>query len=155
MDEPGGEATQIAWAPPRAASWSRDGRLAVWADADSAAGPRGARTDSTAPDPFARTPMARPPFGAITRPLDPRRFDGRHVVDFPYKSNDRGFVPNRRARCAYPFTAPGIATARPPSSDGRGPLSGAPDRLAPGLREATPARFAFDATVATSSRFRI
>jgi dipeptidyl aminopeptidase/acylaminoacyl peptidase len=96
MDEPGGEATQLAWAPPRAASWSRDGRLAVWADADSAAGPRGARTDSTAADPFARTPMARPPFGAITRPLDPRRFDGRHVVDFPYKSNDRGYVPNRR-----------------------------------------------------------
>jgi dipeptidyl aminopeptidase/acylaminoacyl peptidase len=94
MDEPGGEAAQIAWAPPRAASWSRDGKLAVWADADSAAGPRGARPDSA--DPFARMPMARAPFGAITRPIDPRRFDGRHVVDFPYKSNDRGYVPNRR-----------------------------------------------------------
>jgi dipeptidyl aminopeptidase/acylaminoacyl peptidase len=96
MDEPGGEATQISWAPPASASWSRDGKLAVWADADSAGGTRsaGARPDSA--DPFARTPMARAPYGAVTRPIDPRRFDGRHVVDFPYKSNDRGYVPNRR-----------------------------------------------------------
>ena len=48
-------------------------------------------------DPFGRMePMARPPLGAITRPLDPGRFDGRHIVDFPYKANGRGFTPNRR-----------------------------------------------------------
>jgi dipeptidyl aminopeptidase/acylaminoacyl peptidase len=44
-------------------------------------------------------PGARPPHGAVTRPVDPQRFDGRHVVDVGYKANNRGFVPNRaRAR---------------------------------------------------------
>jgi dipeptidyl aminopeptidase/acylaminoacyl peptidase len=53
----------------------------------------GARRD----DPYARMrPMARPPFGGVTLPLDPARFDGMHVVDFPYKANGRGFVPNPR-----------------------------------------------------------
>lgn len=48
-------------------------------------------------DPFRRMqPMARPPLESITEPLDPARFDGRHIVDFPYKANGRGFVPNRR-----------------------------------------------------------
>lgn len=100
-------------APPAAASWSRDGRLAVWADsgratADTARGdlPPSDSTQRAAParaaapaggaenDPYARRPMSRPPFGAVTQPLDPRRFDGRQVVALPYKSNDRGFVPN-------------------------------------------------------------
>jgi dipeptidyl aminopeptidase/acylaminoacyl peptidase len=54
------------------------------------------RSDS-APDPYtAMKPMARPPFGSLTRPLDPKRFDGMHVVEFPYKANGRGFLPNRR-----------------------------------------------------------
>lgn len=39
-------------------------------------------------------PTARPPWGSITGPLDPARFDGRHIVDFPYKSNNVGFIPN-------------------------------------------------------------
>ncbi|MEX0891006.1 MAG: S9 family peptidase [Gemmatimonadota bacterium] len=48
-------------------------------------------------DPFARMPAtARPPFGAITTPLDVARFDGRHIVDGGYKRNGPGFVPNRR-----------------------------------------------------------
>ncbi|HSJ26118.1 MAG TPA: S9 family peptidase [Longimicrobiales bacterium] len=48
-------------------------------------------------DPFARMPAtARPPYGAITEPVHPARFDGRHVVDTGYKSNNAGFVPNRR-----------------------------------------------------------
>jgi dipeptidyl aminopeptidase/acylaminoacyl peptidase len=46
-------------------------------------------------------PMARPPYGAITRPLDPARFDGRHVVDFPYVANGPGFVPNPREARTY------------------------------------------------------
>lgn len=92
MDRPAGEAFPMKQYP--FGSVTRDRKLMVWADtvkADSAA-------DSTrADDPFARMPaMARPPFGAITRPVDPRRFDGRHVVELPYKSNERGFVPNRR-----------------------------------------------------------
>jgi dipeptidyl aminopeptidase/acylaminoacyl peptidase len=48
-------------------------------------------------DPFARMPAtARPPHGAITTPVNPARFDGRHIVDTGYKSNNAGFVPNRR-----------------------------------------------------------
>jgi dipeptidyl aminopeptidase/acylaminoacyl peptidase len=106
--------------PPAGASWSRDGRVAVWADsitatADSARGEftradsamrDPARGDTATRDAAARdtsraaraargVAMARPPFGAVTRPLDSARFDGRHVVDFPYKSNERGFIPNR------------------------------------------------------------
>ena len=48
-------------------------------------------------DAFARMlPMARPPLGSVTKPVDPRRFDGMHIVDFPYKRNGAGFTPNRR-----------------------------------------------------------
>jgi dipeptidyl aminopeptidase/acylaminoacyl peptidase len=48
-------------------------------------------------DPFARMqPTARPPFDAVTQPLDPRRFDGRHVTHNPYKSNNAGFLPGPR-----------------------------------------------------------
>ncbi|MFW6331433.1 MAG: S9 family peptidase, partial [Gemmatimonadota bacterium] len=53
-------------------------------------------------DPFARMKStARPPFGAITRPEDPARFDGRHIVDLPYKRNNRGFIANRREAPDY------------------------------------------------------
>ena len=53
-------------------------------------------------DPFARMDaMARPPLGSITEPVDPARFDGRHIVDFPYKANGRGFTPNRREPRTY------------------------------------------------------
>ena len=94
LDAPGGEAFQLPVTPLAAASWTPDGSLAVWADsADAASGP--ARADSGAADPWAKLPVARPPHGAITRPLDPRRFDGRHAVDVPYKSNDRGYLANR------------------------------------------------------------
>ena len=48
-------------------------------------------------DPWARMkPMARPPFGSVTTPVDARRFDGMQIVEFPYKANGRGFLPNRR-----------------------------------------------------------
>jgi dipeptidyl aminopeptidase/acylaminoacyl peptidase len=60
--------------------------------------PEGARND----DPFARMQAtARPPFGSITQPLSPSRFDGRHVVDLGYKSNNAGYVPNRRNARTY------------------------------------------------------
>ncbi|GJG87720.1 peptidase S9 [Gemmatimonadetes bacterium T265] len=90
-------------APPANASWSRDGKLAVWADSvrpttDTARGER-PRPDSTpanarAENGSARGPASRPPYGATTQPLDAQRFDGRQFVAIPYKSNDRGFVPN-------------------------------------------------------------
>src|SRR5262245_1578552 len=55
-------------------------------------------------DPFGRMlPMARPPYGAVTKPENPARFDGRHVVEMVYKSNNAGFVPG-------PTTAPRVVT---------------------------------------------
>jgi dipeptidyl aminopeptidase/acylaminoacyl peptidase len=91
MDQPGGEATQLEQYP--AGSVPLDRSFAVWSDtvtADSTA------DSSKTKDPFsAMAGTAHPPFGAITHPLDPKRFDGRHIVDLSYKSNDRGFLPNR------------------------------------------------------------
>jgi dipeptidyl aminopeptidase/acylaminoacyl peptidase len=60
--------------------------------------PRGRRErGDSAPDPYAAMkPTARPPFGSLTKPLDPRRFDGMQFVNFPYKANGRGFIANRR-----------------------------------------------------------
>jgi dipeptidyl aminopeptidase/acylaminoacyl peptidase len=92
MDAPGGEAFQND-NYPRTGSVPTSLRFAVWSDADSAA------TDSAAKanDPFAKMPpMARPPYGAITKPLDPARFDGRHVYDMRYKGNNEGFIPGLR-----------------------------------------------------------
>src|SRR3954471_16552884 len=56
-------------------------------------GGRGGETsDSAMVDPmYAKTPvLARPPQGAITRPIDPARFDGRHFIDERTRSNDAG-----------------------------------------------------------------
>jgi dipeptidyl aminopeptidase/acylaminoacyl peptidase len=53
------------------------------------------RPASTAPDPYASMGQSRPPYGAITRPADPKRFDGRQIVDFPFRSNDQGYLPVR------------------------------------------------------------
>jgi dipeptidyl aminopeptidase/acylaminoacyl peptidase len=98
MDQASGEATQIEKYPT--GSTPRDGRFAVWAEADSTP------TDSSKAknDPYAKVPpMARPPYGAITKPADPARFDGRQVVDMRYKSNDRGYLPGpRQARVYHP-----------------------------------------------------
>jgi len=53
------------------------------------------RPPSTSPDPFASMGQSRPPYGSITRPADPKRFDGRQIVDFPFRSNDQGYLPVR------------------------------------------------------------
>jgi dipeptidyl aminopeptidase/acylaminoacyl peptidase len=93
MDQPGGEAFQNE-NYPRGTSAPADGRFAVWSDADSVPPPDSARR---ADDPFAKMqPMARPPYGAITKPTDPARFDGRHIYDMRFKSNDQGYVPGAR-----------------------------------------------------------
>jgi dipeptidyl aminopeptidase/acylaminoacyl peptidase len=80
-----------------------NGAFAVWTEApggdadDERGGERGDTTRGRRDDPYARMPaMARPPLGSVTQPLDPRRFDGRHIVDFPYKRNGTGYIPNRR-----------------------------------------------------------
>jgi dipeptidyl aminopeptidase/acylaminoacyl peptidase len=91
LDRPAGEATQVSGYPQGALP--RDRSFAVFAESDTArnAGGRGDR------DPFAdMQTTARPPFGAITTPVDAKRFDGRHIVEFPYKANGRGYIPNRR-----------------------------------------------------------
>ena len=102
MDAPGGEASQLTDYPT--GSWPRDGKFAVFAAAatedTTPARPAGANGD----DPFAKMPpMARPPFGAITKPVDPARFDGRHILDARYKANGPGFLPGaREARVIRP-----------------------------------------------------
>lgn len=91
MDIAAGEAFEVDSLPD--GSYTQDGRTVVWAD--TASGPKRDSTD--AKDLFAKMEaMARPPFGAITRPLDPARFDGRHIVDLGYKFNGRGFIPASR-----------------------------------------------------------
>ena len=104
---PSGEAFQMdGW---RAGSIPASGAFVVWTEGGEGGGPpfgppapeeppaqRGEREGGAA-DPFARMkPMARPPLGSITKPLDPSRFDGMQIVEFPYKANGRGFLPNRR-----------------------------------------------------------
>ena len=103
MDAPAtGEAFQLEDWP--SGSVPADGAFAVFTrsadddEGDEAEGEGGQRDR----DPFARMPAtARPPFGAVTRPEDPERFDGRHVVDLGYKRNGRGFVPNARRAPEY------------------------------------------------------
>src|SRR5688572_1223066 len=92
MDQPGGEAFQDE-KYPRLGSLPANNAFSVWTEGDSLP------SDSArqANDPFARMqPMARPPYGAITKPTDPARFDGRHVYDMTYKNNNSGFVPGAR-----------------------------------------------------------
>src|ERR1041385_1692127 len=90
MDRPGGEAFEVDSIP--AGSVPRDGRFVAWAEADTATA-----RDSSEKDPYEKMPpMARPPFGAITRPVDPVRFDGRHVTEMQYKGNGIGFLPGPR-----------------------------------------------------------
>ena len=97
MDQPSGEAEQVEKYP--AGSVPRDHRFAIWAEGDSAAKPDSAKLKN---DPFATMqPMARPPYGAVTKPANPARFDGKQVVDTRYKSNDRGFVPGPREARVY------------------------------------------------------
>jgi dipeptidyl aminopeptidase/acylaminoacyl peptidase len=92
MDQPGGEAYQDD-NYPRGTSITADGKWSVWAEGDSVV----RDTSANRNDPYARMqPMARPPFGSITKPTDAARFDGRHVYDMTYKSNGAGYVPGAR-----------------------------------------------------------
>lgn len=65
------------------------------------AGGRGGRGDAApgttvANDPYAKMDrLARPPVDAITKPLNPGRFDGRQFTDEVTRSNGAGFVPSR------------------------------------------------------------
>ena len=107
MDAPGGEATQVPDYPT--GSWPRDNRFAVFTGAAEGEGTpmaagNGGSAGTRSEDPYARMqPMARPPFGAITKPVDPARFDGRHITETRYKANGAGFLPGpRTARVIRP-----------------------------------------------------
>jgi dipeptidyl aminopeptidase/acylaminoacyl peptidase len=96
MDQPGGEAVEMQDYPN--GSVPRDRSFAVWSDPV----PRDSSADSTRRDPWSSMqPMARPPYGAITQPLDPKRFDGRHVYEMRYKANGQGFLPGPREARTY------------------------------------------------------
>ncbi|MFI5311840.1 MAG: S9 family peptidase, partial [Gemmatimonadales bacterium] len=108
VDEPGGEAFQPENVTP-VGSMPKDRSFVVFTATDSASaadggggrggrgggrgggGRAGAAGESGGRGP---SPMSIPPYGAITKPVDQARFDGRHIVNFPYKANGVGFVPN-------------------------------------------------------------
>ena len=98
MDAPGGEATQLNTIP--SGSMPADGSFAIFtqpAERDTSAAAAARRND-----PYARMEApARPPFGAITRPADPSRFDGRQYVEMPIKRNGGGYVANPREAREY------------------------------------------------------
>jgi dipeptidyl aminopeptidase/acylaminoacyl peptidase len=102
-----GEAFQME--QDRQGSEPEDGSFVVWTqggDQDDETEGEGEDEDQEPQeDPFARMqPMARPPMESVTRPVDPGRFDGRHIVDFPYKRNGAGFTPNRQEPRTYDAT---------------------------------------------------
>ncbi len=94
MDEPGGEAEEVDRYP--AGSLPADRRFVVWSDSTV-----GDSTREEGSGTNAMQPMARPPYGAITRPLDPKRFDGRHITDMRFKANGQGYVPSARSKRTY------------------------------------------------------
>jgi len=92
MDQPGGEAMEMNDYPN--GSLPRDKSMAVWSEPVT---PDSAADSTRRRDPFsAMQPMARPPYGAITQPLDPKRFDGRHIYDMRHRANGQGFIPGPR-----------------------------------------------------------
>ncbi len=96
MEGPRGEAFQPeAWP---SGSMPADGSFAVFTQGgDDESDEEGDEETAEAPDPFGRMPAtARPPWTSVTEPVAPARFDGRHIVDFPYKRNGTGFIANPR-----------------------------------------------------------
>src|SRR5688500_6585496 len=92
MDQPGGEAMEMQDHPN--GSVPRDKSFAVWSEPVT---PDTSADSTRRRDAFsAMQPMARPPYGAITQPLDPKRFDGRHIYEMRYKANGQGFLPGPR-----------------------------------------------------------
>ena len=100
LDEPGGEAFQPE-NPEPVGSQPKDHAVIIYTavdtNANGAGGGRGGRGGpgfAVADGGRGAGGMNTPPFGAITKPVDQARFDGRHIVTFPYKANGIGYVPN-------------------------------------------------------------
>jgi dipeptidyl aminopeptidase/acylaminoacyl peptidase len=91
MDRPGGEAFEVDSIP--AGTSPREARLVFYTDTAMS----GMMRDTTRRDPWSKMqPMARPPYDAITHPVDPARFDGRHITEMLYKANGAGYIPGPR-----------------------------------------------------------
>jgi dipeptidyl aminopeptidase/acylaminoacyl peptidase len=95
MDQPGGEAVELDSFP--AGSMPASKRFVVLSEPLPLDTARQRPSDQWSQ----MQPMARPPFGSITQPLDPKRFDGRHVFDMRYKANGQGFLPGPREARQY------------------------------------------------------
>jgi len=89
-----GEAFQMD--EPRRGSEPEDGSFVVWTEGpEQEDGEEGEGEEEPEDDPFSgMKPMAKPPWGSVTEPVNPGRFDGMQIVDFPYKRNGAGFTPN-------------------------------------------------------------
>jgi len=97
MDQPGGEAVEIDSFPTGASPDNK--RFVVTSEPVPVDTTRARPADSWT----GMQAMARPPFGSITQPLDPKRFDGRHITEIRYKANGQGFLPGpREARVIRP-----------------------------------------------------
>ena len=85
MDEPSGDAQPFDQKSFRTGSMPADRGFMVYGTAPDRAAPPAAF------DPYAAMGPARPPFGSITHPVDPKRFDGKQIVEFPFRQNDIGY----------------------------------------------------------------
>jgi dipeptidyl aminopeptidase/acylaminoacyl peptidase len=108
MDEPG-EAVQLP-APPSGDS-PKDRSFVVFtaaAGGEPGAAPggrgggRGGPPMTGAPGAGSVPAIARAPFDAVTKPLDPTRFDGMHITAQRYKANGQGFLPSPAAPAPAP-----------------------------------------------------
>ncbi len=88
-NEPSGEAFQMDY--PNIGSLTADKRLTVFA----------APADTVSIAPGQSNAVSLPPFDAITKPVDQARFDGRQIVNFPYKGNGIGAIANPRDARRY------------------------------------------------------
>ena len=95
MDEAAGEAAETDRFP--AGSVPANKQFVVWSEGTTPDSGGAASPDAVSGAP----PMARPPFGSITSPLEPKRFDGRHITEMRYKSNGPGFLPGPREARVY------------------------------------------------------
>lgn len=92
LDEPSGEAFQPDSVPTVGAQ-PRDRSFAVYSVADTTGG-RGGRGGRGGQGGAGPANLSIPPTGSITKPVDQTRFDGRQIVNFPYKANGVGFIAN-------------------------------------------------------------
>jgi len=93
MDGPRSEAIQLEDYP--SGSMPHDQSFVVMTDEADDEGDDPEDEGEEEKDPFAEMEeTAMPPYGSVTEPLDPARFDGRHYVERGMKRNGQGYVAN-------------------------------------------------------------